>query len=346
MSSSITTASAALLLFAACSTSAQPSRAPAAPSDVVATVGPTAITLEELDARALQEAASSFGNLTLAQAVYEARRQMLDEIIGTRLIEGEAAAQGIEVSALVDQEIGAKVVLPTEADVEAWYKANAARLQGAPLEQIRGPIRELLANERHREARRRYVEALKAKTPVRVTLDPPRTKVADGGRPARGPADAPVEIVEFSDFQCPFCQRAFATVTKVLDTYGDRVRFVYRHYPLPNHPDARPAAEASLCAAEQDRFWPYHDRLFANTSALGDADLKAHAAALGLDTAQFNACVDSRKYRDEVQADFEDGEAAGVSGTPAFFINGRLLSGAQPFEAFQRVIDEELERSR
>ena len=336
---------AALLMFAACSTAAQPAD-PVPASGVVATVGDTPITLEELDARALREAAGRFGDLTLAQAVYEARRATLDEMVGSRLIEREASALGIDAAALVQREIASKVVPPTDEEVAAWYKANAARVQGTPFEQIQAPIRQLLTSERTRAVRQQYVETLKAKTAVSIALDPPRAKVAHPDRPVRGPAAAPVEIVEFSDFECPFCQRAYATVAQVMKTYGDRVRLVYRHYPLPNHPNAWPAAEASLCAAEQDRFWPYHDRLFEQSERLTNTDLKAHAAALGLDTEKFNACVDARKYRDEVQTDLEDGEEAGVSGTPAFFINGRLLSGAQPFEAFKEIIDDELARQR
>ena len=142
----------------------------------------------------------------------------------------------------------------------------------------------------------------------------------------------------------PFCYQAHPTVTKVLSTYGDKIRFVYRHYPLPNHPNARPAAEAAACAAEQDRFWQYHDRLFDNQSKLSASDLKQHAATLGLDTTRFAACVDARKYKDLVDEDTKAGEDAGVSGTPAFFINGRVPGGAQPLQASKRIIDEELRR--
>src|SRR5207237_10584784 len=122
---------------------------------------------------------------------------------------------------------------------------------------------------------------------------------ANGG--TKGPAGAAVEIIEFYYFQCLFCQRVNPTVTQVLSAYGDRIHFVYRHFPLPNHPNARPAAEAAACAAEQGKFWPYHDRLFGNPDGLGDADLKAAAAQLGLDVAKFNGCVDSRKYKADVE---------------------------------------------
>jgi protein-disulfide isomerase len=174
-------------------------------------------------------------------------------------------------------------------------------------------------------------------------LDAPRQTVAAAGSPARGPSNAPIELIEFSDFQCPFCLRADPTIRQVLSTYGDRIRFVYRHYPLPNHPNARPAAEAAACADAQGKFWAYHDRLFANQSKLEPADLKQAAAEVGLDPAKFTACVDTHQTKDKVDADMRAGEEVGVNGTPAFFVNGRLLSGAQPFDVFKRVIDEELQ---
>jgi protein-disulfide isomerase len=311
---------------------------------VVARVGSTTITLAELDNRALSQTASQFGPLTLAQAIYEARRSMLDTMIGDQLIQAEAGSRGVAAAVLVEQEISSKVKPPTAADVEAWYRANPARVSGATLEQVQAPIADLLTGERTSDARSAFVTTLKAKTPVVVSLEPPRLAVSEAGRPAKGPEGAPITMIEFSDFQCPFCQRAYATVQQVLSTYGDRIRFVYRHYPLPNHPAAGPAAEASLCADEQGQFWPYHDRLFANAERLSDADLKRHAVDVGLDAAKFNACFDSHKFQDEVAEDFAAGNSLGVNGTPAFFVNGRLLSGAQPFEAFKELIDEELAR--
>jgi protein-disulfide isomerase len=124
------------------------------------------------------------------------------------------------------------------------------------------------------------------------------------------------------------------------------VKLIYREYPLPNHPNARPASEAGQCANEQGKFWPYHDKLFANQQRLGASDLKQYAVDLGLDGAKFNACVDSHKYAAVVEADIAAGNEVGVNGTPAFFINGRMISGAQPFEAFKKIIDEELETKR
>jgi protein-disulfide isomerase len=204
----------------------------------------------------------------------------------------------------------------------------------------------MLSGERFDRAQEQYLAALRAKTPVKIMLEPPREAVEEAGRPALGPAGAPITMIEFSDFQCPYCLRVFPTLMKVLDTYGDRIRLVYRHYPLKNHPQARPAAEASQCAHEQGKFWPFHNLLFEKPGQLSDEQLKQAAVAVGIEPAAFNACVDSHKYAADVDADMQAGDQAGVSGTPAFFINGRLLSGAQPFEAFKAVIDEELARAR
>jgi protein-disulfide isomerase len=329
------------LLFVSCSTSAQPIK-PQTASDVVATVGATSITLAQVDEVALQQPASSFGSLKLAQAMYEARRMALDDLVGEALIDQDAKARSLDRAAVVEQEISSKVTQPTDAEIATWYQANQQRVQGATLDQVRAPIRAYLSQERTNAARQAYLGRLKTKTAVKLMLEPPRLAVKPADGPVQGPASAPIEMIEFSDFQCPYCQRAHPTVKQVLDTYGSRIRLVYRNYPLPNHPNARPAAEAAQCANEQGKFWPYHDRLFTNPGKLSDADLK-QAAELGLDAGRFNACVDSHKYKNVVDADIKDGNAAGVSGTPAFFINGRVLTGAQPFEAFKRIIDEELE---
>jgi protein-disulfide isomerase len=335
----------AILVLASCSSSAQAPRQPA-PNDVVATVGSTSITLADVDAKALQQPASNFGSAKLSQALYEARRSALEELVAAKLIEAEAKAQKVDAAALVEKEITGKIAAVNDAEVATWYQTNQSRLQGAPLEQVRGPIRNYLTQERTETARQQYIDSLRAKTPVRITLDPPRQMVAAGDSPAKGPANAPVEMIEFSEFQCPFCLRVNPTLQQVMSTYGDRVRWVHRHYPLPNHPNAQPAAEASACAAEQGKFWPYYDRLFANQSRLSVADLKEHAVAIGVDAARFNACLDTHKLKKVVDEDIRAGAEAGVSGTPAFFINGRMLSGAQPFSEFKRIIDEELELKR
>jgi protein-disulfide isomerase len=164
-----------------------------------------------------------------------------------------------------------------------------------------------------------------------------------------GNKDADVIIVEFSDFQCPFCARALPTVNQIKETYGDDILFVYRDFPLRSiHPQAQKAAEASQCAFEQDKFWEYHDLLFekqSSWSGVGVPIFKEYAVDLGLDTDTFNDCLDSNKYADEVEADLQEGSHFGVTGTPAFFINGQKISGAQPFTIFKQIIDVELAKT-
>ena len=334
-------AAAAVAVLIACSSSAQQATR-LSPNDIVAKVGSQSITLAEVDDRALQRSSADFGGAKLVQALYSARRVAIEEIVSERLMDQEAKSRGIDNATLIEKEISSAVTTPSEADITFWYQNNPARVQGAALTQVHDAIKGLLIQERMSAAHDAFVDRLKTKTAVAILLEPPRQKIEVAGHPDKGPKDAPVEVVEFSDFQCPFCQRANPTVQQVLKTYGDKIHFVYRHYPLPNHPHARPAAEASACAAEQGRFWQYHDELFRNPNRLTNADLKNFADAVGLDTAQFNDCFDKRRFKSKVDKDLEEGNAAGISGTPAFFINGRSLDGAQPFESFKSIIDEEL----
>src|SRR3954470_6873673 len=196
------TLTALLAVLTGCSSTSaqQPKRL--APSETVATVDGVAITLAEVDDKALEQKASSFGGAKLSQALFEARRAALDDIVANKLIDGAAKAAGVDRSALIEKEITAKVAPVTDAEVTAWYQANQGRLQGAPLEQVKQPIKSFLTQERMQGVRAEYIGALKAKTAVRVMLDPPRQKVEMvSSSPQRGPAAAPVEIVEFSDFQ-------------------------------------------------------------------------------------------------------------------------------------------------
>ena len=167
--------------------------------------------------------------------------------------------------------------------------------------------------------------------------------VADS--PVRGSDEAPITIVEWSDFQCPFCRRVGPTLAQIEDEYGDRVRLVFKHLPLPMHPQAPAAHAAAEAAHRQGRFWAMHDRIFADPSNLSDERLLTHAEAIGLDVEQFQRDFASPEVRSRIEADKAQASQLGVSGTPAFFINGRFLSGAQPYAAFKKLIDEELQRA-
>ncbi len=166
-----------------------------------------------------------------------------------------------------------------------------------------------------------------------------------GEDPTIGPNDAKVKIMEYSDFQCPYCSRVVPTLKQVEEEYGDKVQVTFRNYPLSFHQYAQKAAEAGECANAQGKFWEMHDMMFSKQNALRTEDLKSYAGQLGLDQAKFDSCLDNGDMAAEVTKDFDAGTSAGVQGTPAFFINGEFVSGAQPFEKFKEVIDKKLAES-
>ena len=177
------------------------------------------------------------------------------------------------------------------------------------------------------------------------TQQPEKSMVSVDDDPMKGSNDAPVTIIEFSDFECSYCARFYLqTLLQIEENYiqTGKVRFVYRDYPLSFHQYAKIAAEASECADEQDKYWGYHDMLYENQNALDNESLKQYAQDLGLDITEFNECLDSGKMAQEVEEDFQDGVSYGIKGTPTFFINGIKVVGAQPYEVFQQIIEQEL----
>jgi protein-disulfide isomerase len=275
---------------------------------------------------------------------HQLRTQALDALIAESLLEKEARARGVSEDALEKAEVLDKAAV-TEAEARAYYEANKARIGSMPEDEAMKQIRAGLAQQRQGERRAAFARDLRSKYDVKVLLEPYRVSVELGDAPVRGNPAAPVTILEFSDFQCPYCVRARPAVARVREVYGDKVRFAFRHFPLSFHAQAQKAGEAAACAGDQGRFWEMHDRLWANAQKLAVPDLKEHAAALGLDPAAFDKCLDSGRHAGVVERDEEAGQGYGVSGTPAFFVNGRPLVGAQPFEAFQQVIDDELLRA-
>ena len=229
-----------------------------------------------------------------------------------------------------------------------FFQQNQAQMQGRGLQMMAPAIRRFLEDQQRAAAHQALVAELRMKGPaVSVLFDAPRQQVAVAADDAAlGTANAPVTVIEFSDFQCPFCQRVEPTLKQLKSKYGDKIRIVWKDFPLTTiHPEAFKAAEAGNCAREQGKFWEYHDRLFANQQTLQPDALKTHAAAVGLDAAKFNACLDSSKYSDRVQEHVGVGTRLGINSTPAVFINGRQVTGAQPYEVFAGIIDEELERA-
>ncbi|HEV8377025.1 MAG TPA: thioredoxin domain-containing protein [Candidatus Polarisedimenticolia bacterium] len=281
----------------------------------------------------------------VARQIYEVRQQALEEMLNESLLEKEAKAQGISTEALLQKEVHSKVPDPSPAEIDQVWEANKARMAGKTKEQVTPEIVNWLKGQKGGQVQQTYLQGLRAKYKVQVLLEPPRVEVAVDDDPAKGPAGAPVTIVEFSDYQCPYCSRAESTIKQVLEKYQGKVRFVYRDYPLTFHPFAAKAAEASQCANEQGKFWEFHDALYADQAKLSIPDMQATASKLGINGDKFKACVESGKYTAEVNKDMADATKAGVNSTPSFFINGIAVVGAQGVDTFSQLIDQELAKA-
>jgi len=274
---------------------------------------------------------------------YEIKRKALDNLIEQKTLEAAAKKKGLTTEKLLDQEVNSKVPEPSDAEIEGYYLAQKDRLN-RPLGDVRAQVKQSLKQAKIQQARQDYLKALRADSKVVVLLSAPRIDVAYDPARVRGNPKAPVMIVEFSDYQCPYCHQVEPTLNQVLAKYGDKVSLSYRDFPLTQiHSQAEISAEASRCALEQGKFWEYHDQLFTASKLDKDALLE-YARNLNLDDKQFGSCLTGEKYKAEIDKDLQEGKKAGVSGTPGFFINGVALSGAQGQDAFARVIDDELAR--
>ncbi len=320
------------------------SAAPAAdPNAPVAKIGSDVIAAKDLEDFAKGDLKKL--DQQYQEQLYQLKRQALDGMILKRLLEAKAKAAGKSPEDFVKSEVLDKMPPPTDAEVQQVY--DAAKAQGRdlpPMSQVKETIVRFIQQQKAQAALQAYYDKLKSDAKVEILLPPyraPRQQVEAKG-PSRGPASAPVTIVEFSDFECPYCSRAEETVSEVMRVYGDKIRLVYRDLPLPMHANAPKAAEAAHCAGEQGKYWEMHAKLFANQRALDVASLKGYAKALGLDQAKFDKCLDSGAKAPLVEENRKAGTEAGINGTPAFFVNGILISGAQPFDAFKEVIDAEL----
>ncbi len=305
------------------------------PDTVVATVGSHKITEQELDSKMKAQLAA------LEHRIVEMKRQTLETMADEYLIDQAASKAGLSTDAYLKKQVDDKAGKVTEADAKKFFDDH--KLQSRyKFPEVKDRIIALLDRQRVQERRRALMDELRAATPVKILIETPRVAVNSAGHPSLGPDNAPVTIVEFGDFQCPFCARAEASLKEVRAKYGDKIRLVYFDFPLPIHNHAMDAAKAARCANEQGKFWPFHDALFADQSKLAPADLKATAKRLGLDTAKFGECFDKGKYEAAVHDDEKYGQQLGVDGTPTFYLDGRQLTGAQPTEEFSEIIDDEL----
>jgi protein-disulfide isomerase len=281
--------------------------------------------------------------LPLRSQEYDIKKKALDDLIQQKVLESAAKKKGVAADQLLAQEVDAKVPEPSDAEVQGYYMALRERIK-SPFAEIESQLKQSLKQAKVQQARQDYMKWLREESNVVVQLSAPRVNVAYDPARVRGNADAPVTIVEFSDYQCPYCHQVEPTIEAVLAKYGNKVRFAYRDFPLRNiHEHAEMAAEASRCALEQGKFWEYHDQLF-KASNLDKEALVGYARNAKLDQTQFESCLASSKYKAQIDKDIEEGRKAGVSGTPTFFINGISTSGAQQQDAFTHIIDDELSK--
>jgi protein-disulfide isomerase len=229
--------------------------------------------------------------------------------------------------------------------VESLYTQNRARFSGRSKDEAVAEIEKALKAQERSRLVEAFTAQLREKALVRISLEPPREAMPlSAAAPALGPSGAPVTIIEFTDYQCPYCHRAQSTIEKVMSQYSGKVRLVHRDFPLDGHAQAFPAARAAYCAGEQGRFWDYHHSLMTDRGDLSGGDLLARAGTLKLDSTAFSSCLGSHRHDTTIQESLEAGIKAGVTGTPSYFINGRMLTGARPFGDFKEVIEAELGR--
>ena len=332
----------ALMLWAGVAASSSTiSSTVAPPSDgqntVLATIGDHAVTLGEVDRK-------------VAVQLYDLRKQALDNIIDEYLVQQAARSSGLKPDEYVARQVRSTTSQVTAREAEQFYGEHKAQLDaqtgGRTFSQIEPRLVAALQRQRDQDAQKQLIQKLRAANQVSVLLQAPRVRVATAGHPSTGVSSAPITIVEFSDFQCPFCRAAESSLKQVREKYGDEIRLVYMDFPLGFHPHAMDAARAARCAADQDKFWQFHDALFRDQKKLDPDNLRQTAANVGLDRNKFNACFTEDKHDAGIRQDMAEGNSLGVTGTPTFFINGRELVGAQPAPKFNEVINEEIARAK
>jgi protein-disulfide isomerase len=276
----------------------------------------------------------------IRQQEYQVRRQALEDAINKKLLHAEAQKRGVEDSDLLNQLVDSRVPPPTTEDIETEM---ARRMFGGGGRLNRDLVIEQLTRERVLGARKEFFQILQMQAGVRIRLFPPRVNLTVDPARIRGNPAAPVTIVEFADFHCPFCLKMYPTIKALLKKYDGQVRLAFRDLPLEELPDEIiDSPEAARCAGDQGHFWEYHDLLFENPDSFGEQVFNRYAEDLHLDMTEFDVCLASRKYKASIRSDFDDALKHGATGTPYFFIDGIPLNGAHPQADFEDIIELEL----
>ena len=306
------------------------------PETVVASVNNIEITQKQVDDSVSAQVHP------LQQQLYAIRKAALENLVTTKILESEAAARRVSIDELRRQLTLGEIKV-TRAQVEEAYAQNASFFAAMSPDEARERLRLDLENQERMKHYRAGLDALRRKWTVRLNFAPPVfvTELDDGLSPAKGPKNAAVTIVEFSDFECPYCKAVQRTLKQVLERYGSEVRLVFKHLPLEGHRNALPAARAAYCGAEQERFWHFHDALF-GTKELSAPVFEQIANELGLGVPKFQECLKSEQSRTAIVKDLETARLFRIESTPSFVVNGKLIQGALSFADFQKVIEQEL----
>jgi protein-disulfide isomerase len=315
------------------------------PTAVVARYGETELRASDLGPDLAK--AETAALRTYCDAVANMRKQAVDAAIDERLLDQAAKDAGFSGTgtAWLQAEVAKTVPQPTDDEIQAFYDANKTPT-APPLDQVKDQVIAAMIEEPTQVAISTVLGDLRKKVAVQTMLpdvaSPPMEIPEADFTAGFGPKDAKVHVVEFSDFECPYCARAAGAVSGLKAKYGDRVRFSYRHFPLSFHPNARPAAEMAQCAQAQDKFWEFHDAVFASTDGIGPDALRKAAETAGLDSGKLDACLASGEPGKQIDVDMKLASEVGVSGTPNFFLNGRPFEGAPA--ALAAAIEAELNR--
>ena len=305
--------------------------------DVLGSIDGEPVTIEQVEASAELELRTV--DLEFARKRHETLEAALGQYMAERLLDIAAAEQGSTPEKLL---AGLSVDSVSDADIDEFYQANQSRIQGSK-EQLKEKIRQYLAQQRTQTAYAGYLAGLQTRYKAETFMQPFRLPV-DAIGPSMGNKDAPVTLVEFSDFQCPYCVTIYPVLQEMVKIYGDKVRLVYRQFPLDIHSKAREASEVSLCADEQGRFWDLHNAFFDNQQSLRGNGIAEITGRMNLDMKAFNECMQSGRAVARLDRDMRDAQVLGVTGTPATFVNGRMVSGAVGMQQLKAMIDEELAR--
>ena len=301
-------------------------------SSVIAEIGGQPITAGEVE----QKEASKL--LQARYKYYVAERDALEQYIDEHVLEMQAKKESVSIDELLKRHVTVTVQDPTEDQLRFYYEGVQT---DEPYETARPNIIETVHQLRVKKAREAYIVSLRAEYSVVVELNQPSAKVEAGNAPRLGSAQAPVQIIEYSDYECPYCQKVNPDLVRLRQEFGDQISLVYKDFPLPMHPDAAKAAEGARCAGTQGKFWEFHDFLF-DTKKLKVSDMKEEARTLKLDTAKFDECIDKGEQFTDLKKDAQDAQRLGLSGTPSFFINGRFMSGAIRYAKLRDTVLQEL----